>query len=96
MHAVSPRNHRHRLAGHPNYAAVNERRPRGDAGVVDQKFRDGTVSRVDYKVMRTDNTRRVGLVERNSMPLDFDLGEIARPSHRAAAFTFDTPISLLR
>ena len=75
MHAVCVGNHRHRLAGHPDYAAVNERRPRRDTGVVDQKLRGRTVSRVDYKVMCADETRRVGRVERKRMPFDLDAGE---------------------
>ena len=80
-------NHRHRLPGHPDYAAIDERRSRRDTGVVDQKLRGRTVSRIDYKIMRTDETRRVGRVERKRMPLDLDAGEsLAEPSRRRHHF----------
>ncbi len=77
-------NHRHRLPGHPDYAAINERRPRRDTGIVDQKFRGRTVSRVDYEVMcaRRDAprwTRRA----RRACRLNLDVGEsLAEPSRR--------------
>ena len=52
-----PRNHRHRLAGHPEHAAIDERRPGSRRNIVDQKLGRGTVGPVDDEIEAGDDLR---------------------------------------